>query len=68
MLAPTQLLSASHRNLWRLTWIRLLVLSAQAGTLGFAYLSNLVTLEWMPLLVILVIAEHVSVNQFTFAR
>ena len=44
MLAPTQLLSASRQNLWRLTWIRLLVLAAQAGTLGFTYLSGVVSL------------------------
>lgn len=52
MLAPTQLLSASRQNLWRLTWIRLLVLSAQAGTLGFTYLSGTVVLDWIPLLLI----------------
>src|SRR5690606_26228091 len=50
MLAPTQLLSASRQNLWRLTWIRLLVLTAQAGTLGFAYMSDMVALAWLPLL------------------
>lgn len=53
MLAPTQLLSASRQNLWRLTWIRLLVLTAQAGTLGFTYISGMVALAWMPLLVLL---------------
>lgn len=53
MQAPTQLLSASRQNLWRLTWIRLLVLAAQAGTLGFAYMSGLVVLAWLPLLVLL---------------
>ena len=56
MLAPTQLLSASRQNLWRLTWIRLLVLAAQAGTLGFAYVSGLVTLEWLPLLMLLALS------------
>ena len=56
MLAPTQLLSASRQNLWRLTWIRLLVLAAQAGTLGFAYVSGLVTLEWLPLLMLLAVS------------
>lgn len=56
MLAPTQLLSASRQNLWRLTWIRLLVLAAQAGTLGFTYVSGLVTLEWLPLLMLLALS------------
>ncbi|HKM37122.1 MAG TPA: ATP-binding protein [Thiopseudomonas sp.] len=56
MLAQTQLLSASRQNLWRLTWIRLLVLSAQAGTLGFVYMSGLVVLDWMPLVLILVLS------------
>ena len=31
MLAPVQLLSATRQNLWRLTFIRMLVLAAQAG-------------------------------------
>ena len=53
MLAPTQLLSASRQNLWRLTWIRLLVLAAQAATLGFTYMSNMVALAGLPLLVLL---------------
>ena len=61
MLAPTQLLSASRQNLWRLTWIRLLVLSAQAGTLGFTYLSDWVTLDWMPLLGILLFSLSMCV-------
>ncbi|MDY7219788.1 ATP-binding protein [Denitrificimonas sp. JX-1] len=56
MLAPTQLLSASRQNLWRLTWIRLLVLAAQAGTLGFTYVSGMVVLEWLPLLIILLLS------------
>lgn len=56
MLAPTQLLSASRQNLWRLTWIRLLVLAAQASTLGFAYMSGLVILEWLPLLIFLTLS------------
>ena len=49
MHAPTQLLSASRQNLWRLTLIRILVLVAQAGSVGFAYLSNLLPLPWLPL-------------------
>jgi two-component system sensor histidine kinase RegB len=56
MLAPIQLLSASRQNMWRLTWIRLLVLTAQAATLGFAYLSGMVTLAWLPLLVLLALS------------
>ena len=61
MLAPTQLLSASRQNLWRLTWIRLLVLAAQAGTLGFAYMSGLVSLEWLPLLMFLALSLSMCV-------
>ena len=49
MHAPTQLLSASRQNLWRLTLIRILVLVAQASSVGFAYLSNLLPLPWLPL-------------------
>ena len=45
MHAPTQLLSASRQNLWRLTLIRILVLAAQAGSVGFAYLSDLLPLR-----------------------
>ena len=36
MYAPVQLLSASRQNLWRLTLIRLLVLAAQAASVGIA--------------------------------
>jgi len=61
MLAPIQLLSASRQNLWRLTWIRLLVLAAQAATLGFAYLSDMVTLAWLPLLVLLALSLSMCV-------
>lgn len=56
MLAPTQLLSASRQNLWRLTWIRFLVLAAQAGTLGFTYMSGMFALDWLPLLVLLALS------------
>ena len=56
MLAPIQFLSASRQNLWRLTWIRLLVLAAQAGTLGFAYTSATVSLSWLPLLLLLALS------------
>ena len=41
MYTPVQLLSASRQNLWRLTLIRILVLAAQAGSVGFAWLSDL---------------------------
>lgn len=56
MLAQTQLLSASRQNLWRLTWIRFLVLAAQAGTLGFTYMSGMFALDWLPLLVLLALS------------
>ena len=56
MLAPTQLLSASRQNLWRLTWIRLLVLTAQASTLGFAYMSGMVVLAWLPLTMLIALS------------
>lgn len=49
MYTPVQLLSASRQNLWRLTLIRLLVLAAQAGSLGFAWFSDLLPLPWMAL-------------------
>lgn len=49
MLAPVQLLSASRQNLWRLTLIRILVLAAQAGSVGLAYNSGLLPLPWEPL-------------------
>lgn len=61
MLAPIQLLSASHQNLWRLTWIRLLVLASQAGTLGFAYLSGVMSLPWWPLVILLLISLSLCV-------
>ena len=37
MLAPVQITSATRQNLWRLTFIRTLVLAAQAGSVGLAY-------------------------------
>lgn len=61
MLAPIQLLSASRQNMWWLAWIRLLVLSAQAGTLGLAYLDDLVTLSWLPLIVLLALSLSMCV-------
>ncbi|MEO4045720.1 ATP-binding protein [Pseudomonas sp. CAU 1711] len=56
MYAPVQLLSASRQNLWRLTLIRLLVLAAQAGSVGIAYLSGLVPLPWLALCVTLAVS------------
>jgi two-component system sensor histidine kinase RegB len=53
MITPVQLLSASRQNLWRLTLIRLLVLAAQSAALGFAYLSDLLPLPWLPLAITL---------------
>lgn len=42
-------LSATRQNLWRLTLVRILVLAAQAGSVGFAYLTHLLPLPWLPL-------------------
>ena len=53
MLAPVQLLSATRQNLWRLTFIRTLVLAAQAGSVGIAYLFHLLPLPWMQLAITL---------------
>ena len=53
MYAPVQLFSASRQNLWRLTLIRLLVLAAQAGSVGIAYLSDLLPLPWLSLSIVL---------------
>jgi len=43
------MLSATRQNLWRLTFIRILVLAAQAGSVGFAYLFGLLPLPWLQL-------------------
>nr|WP_256835530.1 ATP-binding protein [Pseudomonas oleovorans] len=53
MLEPVQLLSASRQNLWRLTLIRILVLAAQAGSVGLAYKSGMLPLPWLQLSVTL---------------
>jgi two-component system sensor histidine kinase RegB len=53
MLAPVQLLSATRQNLWRLTVIRTLVLAAQAGSVGVAYLLHLLPLPWTQLAITL---------------
>ena len=49
MLAPVQLTSATRQNLWRLTFIRTLVLAAQAGSVGLAYWLQLLPLPWVQL-------------------
>src|SRR5690606_40033131 len=49
MLAQGHLLSASKQNLWRLVFIRVVVLFSQAGTLGAIYLGDWVALAWWPL-------------------
>ena len=49
MLAPVQLLSATRQNHWRLTFIRMLVLAAQAGSVGIAYGFDLLPLPWFQL-------------------
>lgn len=46
---PVPLLSASLQNLGRLLLIRLLVLASQAGSVGFAWLSDQLPLPWVPL-------------------
>lgn len=61
MLEPAQLLSASNQNLWRLTLIRILVLAAQAGSVGFAYLSGLLPLPWLPLSITLAVSAILCV-------
>ena len=54
MLALALPLSATRQNLWRLTLIRILVLAAQAGSVGFAYLTHLMPLPWLQLSMTLV--------------
>jgi two-component system sensor histidine kinase RegB len=49
MLAPVKLTSATRQNLWRLTFIRTLVLAAQAGSVGLAYWFDLLPLPWLEL-------------------
>ena len=57
MYAPVQLLSASRLNLRLLVLIRVLVLASQAGSVGLAYASQLVTLPWLAIGMILVISS-----------
>jgi two-component system sensor histidine kinase RegB len=47
--SPVQWLSANRQNLGRLVLIRVLVLAAQAGSVGAAWLSGIVELPWMPI-------------------
>lgn len=47
MYAPVQRLSASRLNLRLLVLIRVLVLASQAGSVGLAYASQLMTLPWV---------------------
>lgn len=49
MYAPVQLLSASRLNLRLLILIRVLVLAAQAGSVGLAYATQLLDLPWLSL-------------------
>lgn len=53
MLAAVKLTSATRQNLWRLTFIRTLVLAAQAGSVGLAYWFKLLPLPWLQLAVTL---------------
>ncbi|MFV2948615.1 ATP-binding protein [Pseudomonas japonica] len=48
-----QMLSATRQNLWRLTFIRTLVLAAQAGSVAVAYWTDLLPLPWLALSVTL---------------
>lgn len=49
MLAAVKLTSATRQNLWRLTFIRTLVLAAQAGSVRLAYWFDLLPLPWLQL-------------------
>src|SRR5690606_40146634 len=53
MRAPLFLLSANRQNLGRLVLIRTLVLSAQAASVGVAWLSGVVVLTWIALAITL---------------
>ena len=50
---PIFLLSANRQHLGRLVLIRVLVLSAQAASVGVAWLSGVVVLPWLALAIIL---------------
>lgn len=60
MLAPENMLSASRQNLRRLIIIRILVLAAQASSVGLAWLTDLLPLPWLPLLVTLSVSAGLS--------
>lgn len=49
MRPPVFQLSASRQNLLHLTLIRILVLAAQAGSVGLAYKAQLIQLPWLAL-------------------
>ncbi|CAD5375598.1 Sensor histidine kinase PrrB (RegB) [Pseudomonas sp. OF001] len=66
MQAPVQLLSASLQNLGRLVLIRLLVLAAQAGSVGFAWWSDRLPLPWTELGITLAVSGLLSI--FTALR
>ncbi|WP_194789011.1 ATP-binding protein [Pseudomonas sp. UFMG81] len=57
MLAAAHPLSATRQNLWRLTFIRILVLAAQAGSVGVAYWTELLPLPWFSLALTLVLSS-----------
>ena len=57
MLAAEHPLSATRQNLWRLTFIRILVLAAQAGSVGVAYWTELLPLPWLSLALTLVLSS-----------
>ncbi|WP_044498645.1 ATP-binding protein [Pseudomonas saudimassiliensis] len=56
----TLALSPSRQNLWRLIFIRLLVLLAQGVSVLGAWLSGWFALEWTPLLLTLAVSAGVS--------
>lgn len=56
MLESALLLSASRQNLWRLVFIRVLVLSAQAASVGIAYVFDLLPLPWVALCTVLLVS------------
>lgn len=53
-------LSPTRQNLWRLIFIRLLVLLAQTGSVLAAWLSGWFPLDWMPLILTLAVSAAVS--------
>ena len=57
MRAAAPPLSATRQNLWRLTVIRVLVLAAQAGSVGVAYWTELLPLPWLSLAATLVLSS-----------